>query len=430
MSKTTEIQEETTIWGKLFAGDRVLWIILAVMMALSILVVYSSTAKMVYQGASNDSTFSYMFKQVGVLFVSLCIIFLMIRKLKVDTIRNWAWIVYIAALGATIAAYIPGIGVVINGARRWLDLGFITIQPSEFLRVATVLILARQLASRQKKIERFILLPSLQFWNWSRSWKREKRIIIENTIPVLGPVVFACAVILPAHTSSAAILFITCVFIMLLARVRRNDIWRVLLLAGLAAVLGLGVLRVGRSDTASSRMGVWIDTLFKGKPADIYNLSDTQRALAAIHNGKLMGEGAGQSIMRVELIHPECDYAFAFIVEEYGLIVAVLVMFLYLWTFFRCASIFEHCGKAFPSFLVLGLGMMILVQAMIHILVVINFWPETGQPLPMISHGGSSTLSAACAFGLILCISRQMKENSIKSPSSESLYEKPETGRR
>ena len=424
MSKTTEIQEETTIWGKLFAGDRVLWIILAVMMALSILVVYSSTAKMVYQGASNDSTFSYMFKQVGVLSVSLCIIFLMIRKLKVDTIRNWAWIVYIAALGATIAAYIPGIGVVINGARRWLDLGFITIQPSEFLRVATVLILARQLASRQKKIERFILLPSLQFWNWSRSWKREKRIIIENTIPVLGPVVLACAVILPAHTSSAAILFITCVFIMLLARVRRNDIWRVLLLAGLAAVLGLGVLRVGRSDTASSRMGVWIDTLFKGKPADIYNLSDTQRALAAIHNGKLMGEGAGQSIMRVELIHPECDYAFAFIVEEYGLLFAILIMMLYLWIFYRCKVIFDGCASGFPSLLVLGLGLMITFQALIHILVTINFMPETGQPLPLISHGGSSMLSAALALGMVLGVSRALAEKTLDRPRGESLYEK------
>ena len=133
------------------------------------------------------------------------------------------------------------IGVVINGARRWLNLGIITIQPSEFLRVATVIILARQLASRQKDINKFILLPSLQFWNWGRSWQREKRIIVNNTIPVLGPVVLACAVILPAHTSSAAILFITCIFIMLLARVRRNDIWRVLLLAGLAAVLGIFV---------------------------------------------------------------------------------------------------------------------------------------------------------------------------------------------
>jgi len=430
MSKTTEIQEETTIWGKLFAGDRVLWIILTLMMALSILVVYSSTAKMVYQGASGDGSFSYIIKQVAVLIGCLVGIFLMIRLLKVEELRKWAWVVFVVALGATIAAYIPGIGVVINGARRWLNLGIITIQPSEFLRVATVIILARQLASRQKDINKFILLPSLQFWNWGRSWQREKRIIVNNTIPVLGPVVLACAVILPAHTSSAAILFITCIFIMLLARVRRNDIWRVLLLAGLAAVLGLGVLRVGRSDTASSRMGVWIDTLFKGKPADIYNLSDTQRALAAIHNGQLLGEGAGQSIMRVELIHPECDYAFAFIVEEYGLIVAIVVMFLYLWTFFRCANIFEHCGKAFPSFLVLGLGMMIMVQAMIHILVAINFLPETGQPLPMISHGGSSTLSAACAFGLILCISHQVKENSIKSPTSESLYEKPETRRR
>jgi cell division protein FtsW len=399
------------------------------MMVFSILVVYSSTAKMVYQGASDTGTYSYMFKQIFFVMLGLGVI-LMVHKIDCDKYRTWAWVVYGGALLLTIAAYVPGIGLVVNGARRWIPLGFMTLQPSEILKVATILVLAKQLGSRQQRIEKMDLLPPLEFWRWGRTWRRVSKTLKESTIPLLGPVVLSCAVILPAHTSSAALLFLTCWIMLAIGRVRGGELMRLLFLALAAALLALGALNIGRSDTAAGRMDMWVNTLFGDEKVAVEDLTDTQRSMIAIYNGGLTGKGAGQSIMRVELIHPECDYAFAFIVEEYGLIVAVLVMFLYLWTFFRCASIFEHCGKAFPSFLVLGLGMMILVQAMIHILVVINFWPETGQPLPMISHGGSSTLSAACAFGLILCISRQMKENSIKSPSSESLYEKPETGRR
>ena len=126
----------------------------------------------------------------------------------------------------------------------------------------------------------------------------------------------------------------------------------------------------------------------------------------------------------MELIHPECDYAFAFIVEEYGLLFAILIMMLYLWIFYRCKVIFDGCASGFPSLLVLGLGLMITLQALVHILVTINFAPETGQPLPFISHGGSSIISASLALGMVLGVSRALAEKTLDRPRSESLYEK------
>ncbi len=424
MAKTVDNQqEEQGFWGKLFTGDRALWIIIGLMMVVSILVVYSSTAKMVYQGASDTGTYSYMFKQIFFVLIGLGVI-LVVHKVDFDNYRSWAWVAYGIALLMTIAAYVPGIGVVVNGARRWIDLGFMTLQPSEILKVTTILVLAKQLGSRQQRIEKMDLLPPLEFWRWGRTWRRVKRTLNESTIPILGPVVLSCAVILPAHTSSAALLFLTCWIMLAIGRVRGGELMRLLLLAVAAALLALGALNIGRSDTAAGRMDMWVSTLFGNEQVAVEDLTDTQRSMIAIYNGGLTGKGAGQSIMRVELIHPECDYAFAFVVEEYGLLVAIVIMLLYLWIFYRCKVIFDGCASGFPSLLVLGLGLMITFQALIHILVTINFMPETGQPLPLISHGGSSMLSAALALGMVLGVSRALAEKTLDRPRSESLYEK------
>lgn len=423
MAKTTENQEEQSFWSRLFTGDRVLWTIVATLMVMSILVVYSSTAKMVYQGASDTGTYSYMFKQIC--FVGLGLgVMLWVHKVDYEKYRTWAWVVYGGALLLTIAAYVPGIGLVVNGARRWIPLGFMTLQPSELLKVTTIMILAKQLGARQRNIENMALLPPLEFWRWGRTWRRVKRILTESTIPILGPVVLSCAVILPAHTSSAALLFVTCWIMLAIGRVRKGELGRLMLLAIAAALLAMGALNIGRSDTAAGRMDVWISTLFGDEQVPIEDLSDTQRSMIAIYNGGLTGMGAGQSLMRVELIHPECDYAFAFIVEEYGLLFAILIMMLYLWIFYRCKVIFDGCASGFPSLLVLGLGLMITLQALVHILVTINFAPETGQPLPFISHGGSSIISASLALGMVLGVSRALADKTLDRPRSESLYEK------
>ena len=156
----------------------------------------------------------------------------------------------------------------------------------------------------------------------------------------------------------------------------------------------------------------------------IEELTDTERSMIAIHNGGLLGEGAGQSAMRVEMIHPESDYAYAFFVEEYGLLLAMAVLMLYLWIFFRAIEIFRRCGTAFPGLLVWGLALQITCQALLHIMVTVNLIPETGQTLPLISRGGSSVLFTSIALGMILSVSRQNEEQSHDTPKGETIYEK------
>ena len=122
---------------------------------------------------------------------------------------------------------------------------------------------------------------------------------------------------------------------------------------------------------------------------------------------------SGQSTQRANLPHSYSDFAYAFIVEEYGLIGAVICLGLYLWLFYRAILIFTRCGMAFPSLLVLGLSLMIVIQALVNMAVSVGLGPVTGQTLPIISLGGSSLFFTSLALGMIMGISRQVQEDTI-----------------
>lgn len=405
--------------GSIFTGDRVLWIIIAALAVISVLVVYSSTAKMAYDAHTERSTSHFLSQQLAILLLCIPVI-LIVHKINCRVYNRLAPPVYVISLLLTLAVYF--IGATTNGAARWIPVFGFQFQPSEALKVATILLLARQLASRQSRIDRIRLVPSLNPFKWRTPAQR--KIWREGTAPILLPVGLSCIVIFPAHTSSALLVFLTSLVMMLIGRVQIRELLKLLGLA-LGALLLAGLLNLGRSETASGRLSTWVDLWTSSqveKPID--ELTDTERSMIAIHNGGLLGEGAGQSAMRVEMIHPESDYAYAFFVEEYGILLAAVLLILYLWIFFRAREIFVRCGTAFPGLLVLGLAMMITCQALLHVMVTVNLMPETGQTLPLISRGGSSVLFTTIALGMILSVSRQNDEHSHDTPRSESIYEK------
>ena len=405
---------------RLFSGDRVLWIIIVVLSVISVLVVYSSTAKMAYDAHTVRSTSHFLQQQVMILAMSLGIM-LFVHKIDCRIYFYLTRPAYFLSLLLTVAVYF--IGATTNGAARWIPLGPFQFQPSEALKVATVLFLAQQLAGRQSKIDRIRIVPSLRFWTW-RSSPEQRRIWREGTWPILMPMIASCLVIFPAHTSSAVLVFAASWVMMLIGRVRFRELMKLVGLAAAGVVL-IMALNLGRSETAEGRVSTWIHLWTQSqRDKPVEHLSDTERSMIAIHNGGLLGEGAGQSAMRVEMIHPESDYAYAFFVEEYGLVLAVVLLMLYLWIFFRAIEIFRRCGTAFPGLLVLGLALLITCQALLHIMVTVNLIPETGQTLPLISRGGSSVLFTSVALGMILGVSRQNDEQSHDRPRSESLYEK------
>jgi cell division protein FtsW len=392
-------------FGSLFRGDKVLWVIIIALMVISLLVVYSSTAKMAYMPNSSSSTTAFLHKQIIMLIGCLGALFFgYICNIKLY--RYIAVVMFIAGLTFTIGAYVSGEQT--NDAARWFKLGFIRFQPSEILKVGTIMYLALILGIKQEDIRKIRFVPTMAFWRWRQPKQRE--IFKNGAWSIFFPIIISCGVVAPAHISSAFIIGASSLVMLYIGRARWSEIWRIVGWGATAFALMM-MLGLGRSSTADSRFTTFWKLWTQDRTEVLAkDLTDTERSMIAIHNGGIMGRGAGQSAVRVEMTHPESDYAFAFFVEEYGIVLSMILIALYVWVFFRAIEIFDKCPKKFPSMLSLGLAMMITSQALLHIMVTVNISPETGQTLPMISRGGSSLLFTAVSLGMILSVSRQTEE--------------------
>ncbi len=400
----------------LICGDRVLWIIIAMLSIISILLVFSSTAKMAYDVTESRSSLKFLGTQLFYLGVSLLAV-LILHRYDTDKYQRFSWAIWIICAVATLATYF--VGSTANGAARWLPLGPIHIQPSEFLKIALIIHLSAMLTSTKGKIRDLNLFPRIS----KAERKQNPKIFANGTVRILMPILVSVAVILSAHTSSAILAFLISIFILFLAGVKKREIAKLLAIAALAGGLYY-LMGMGRSDTAGGRLETWYATWTTDrKPIRIDYVSDTERSMVAIQNGGLFGQGAGQSAMRVEMIHPESDYAFAFFVEEYGLILSMLLLLLYMWIFFRAMWIYERCRDPFRELLVVSLATLILLQALLHVMVSINFLPETGQTLPLVSRGGSALFCTYMSLMLMLSVSAHSGEGE----KPKSAPRKPET---
>ena len=409
--------EQQGFFDRFFSGDRVLWVIIAILSIASLLVIYSSTASMAYRKAGGD-TAHYFLQQLKFIVLGFAA---MIAVHRIDYQRyarpRFLSFVFVTALLFMLLTFF--VGVNLNSASRWIRIPLIgvTFQPSDFLRIAPIAILARQLAKRQTNIHRMPLLPALTLRGWRKNPDKNFNILTNITIPVLGPIVIACAAIFISNFSTAAITFCTCLIMLYVGRVRVRELWRLVAL--------VYAFNIGRSHTWVNRLGIG-DMMSKTEQVKAQGEDDDlqqEQARIAIASGGLMGKGPGNSTQRSNLPHSYSDFAYAFIVEEYGLIGASLMLFLYLCIFFRGIVTFRRCGTAFPGLLVLGLCLMITFQAICNMLVSVCLFPVTGQTLPLVSLGGSSIVFTCLALGLILGISRQVKEESLDRPRKESLLE-------
>jgi cell division protein FtsW len=345
-----------------------------------------------------------------------------VHNINYQIYGRMVWALYTLAFTFTALTYI--LGDAKSEAQRWLTIPIVnfSFQPSDFLKVATVMVVARELARRQKVINRIPLFPPL----WGGNRKTNKSILLGTTMPLFSPILLSCAIVVSANLSTALVIFATCVVMLFIGRVRVKDLFKFVMLTILMAALVLGFLTlIGKTP---ARMATWENRiehfLGVGEKADDADYDyQTEQAKIAIASGGVTGRGVGESIQRNNLPLAWSDYAYAFIIEEYGAIVGGFVLLLYLWIFFRAIVIFRRCGTAFPSMLVLGLALLVTLQAITNMMVSVNLIPSTGLTLPLISKGGSSELFISIALGMILGVSRQTLEQSIDRPKDESLLE-------
>lgn len=396
----------------IFNGDKVLMVIVPILFVISALTVYSSVAKMGYahMGTETNAIFT---KHLIVIFVSvvtlLCCYFMGAKFLY--RIAPWA---YGACWFFTLGVYFWGANT--NDAARWYDFGF-SVQPSELLKVATILMLARVLDDAQATIGNQQLIPSLNPWRWDKKGRKSQLSILwEGSVKILLPIVASTAVIIKAHNSTALLVFGIGFVMLFIARAKKMELAKFLLLVIAAGALYFAA-GGGRSHTATSRISNFVNSWTT--PADTTAtrpLSDVDYAMIAIYDGGVVGVGAGHSVMRAKITHPESDYIFSFFVEEYGIVMGMILIILYAWIFARALHIFRSSRWFFGGMLALGLALMITVQALLHFMVSTNLFMETGQNLPLISHGGTSMVCTAAALGLILSISRQINNRTLEPP--------------
>lgn len=280
---------------------------------------------------------------------------------------------YIGSVLLTAAVFIPGLGETYNGATRWIDFGFATIQPGEFLKIGVILMLALYLSNARSKLGE----------------------IRHGLIPFLTIVGVPTLILLAQpNTSTVLVLGVTSVALYMLAGAPRRDF---LILAGIALV-GLTLLVLARPYLLE-RVMTYVDPA-RDSLGSGYQI---QQSLIAIGSGQLAGRGFGQSVQKFNYLpEPAGDSVFAVVSEEFGFIGSVIIVLLFTAFAARGFFIAAEAGTAFGSLAVTGLTLVITLSAFLNIGAMLGVLPLTGLPLPFISHGGTALFTALASVGIIL----------------------------
>jgi len=372
-------------------GDRVIWTVVFLLTIISFLAVYSSTGTLAWKFKGGNTEY-YMLKHAVILFFGLLLMYFahMVKYTYYSRIFQITLYIAVPLLLVTLL-----FGLNINEAKRVLQLPFnLTFQTSDLAKITLIIYLARMLTKKQENIKSFK----------------------EAFVPLLVPVLIVCGLIFPANFSTAAILFTTSMVLIFIGRVKLIYFFGMIGIGVVAMAMALAILyfmpieKQGRFETWKSRITTFVDG---GESANNYQV---EQAKIAIASGYPLGKGPGNSTQRNFLPHPYSDFIFAIIVEEYGFAGGFVIIMLYLILFYRAVRIVTKAPGTFGSFLTIGVGFSLVFQAMINMGVAVNILPVTGQPLPLVSMGGTSIWFTSLAIGIILSVSRDIESgNELES---------------
>jgi len=403
--------------GNIFKGDKVIWMIFFFLCIISIVEVFSASSSLTYKGGNY---WAPVIKHIGILIVGF---FFMVVTLNIECkyFKIMTLFMIIISIGTLLWVFVAGQST--NGAQRWISILGLQFQPSEIAKGTMVLATAQILSAMQtetgadKHAFKYILWISLLI---------VPLIMLEN----LSTAILLCMVIF---------------FMMLIGRVPTSQLGKLLGTVMLAMVLvftSIMVLGTDKGETNSNkqlteqvestknkeesgtlsklfhRADTWksrINKFMNGKdlaPNEIDLDKDAQVAHAniAIASSSVIGKGPGNSVERDFLSQAFSDFIYAIIIEELGFTGAFFVALLYIILLFRTGRIANRCENNFPAFLAMGLALLLVTQALFNMCVAVGLAPVTGQPLPLISKGGTSTIINCVYIGAILSVSRTAKK--------------------
>lgn len=366
-------------------GDKAIWAVVALLALFSFLPVYSASSNLVYV-VGNGTTIGYLVKHAILLLMGFGIIY-GVHRIPTHFFKGLSLIAMPVVL--LLLLYTLAQGQVIDGANasRWIRIPIVgfTFQTSNLAAVVLMIYVARYLTKIKDKTITFK----------------------ESILPLWLPVFLVIVLILPANFSTAAIIFS---MVLLLCFIGGYPFKYLLGIVG-AGILSLTLFILTAKavpDLFPNRVDTWMSRIESfSNPEDTEADYQIEKAKIAIATGGLVGNGAGKSVMKNFLPQSSSDFIYAIIVEEYGLLGGFVLMFFYLLLLFRIVVVANSNGTVFGKLLVLGVGLPIVFQALINMAVAVELFPVTGQTLPLISSGGTSSWMTCLAIGIILSASNK-----------------------
>lgn len=393
----------------LLKGDKAIWIIFLFLCLVSIVEVFSAASTLAYKSGDHWAPIT---QHSVILMVGACIVIL-VHNIPCKYFRVIPY--FLIPLSFALLAIVMVSGIVtgdrVNGASRWMTFFGIQFQPSELAKMAVIIVTAHLLSKFQEENG-----ANPKAFHWI--------------------MYFTCGAFLliaPENGSTAALLFGVVFLMMVIGRVPWKQLAKLTGGAVVLLTLFVGVVLIIPTGKLSQvpmmhRVETWQNRI-KGfaedkeaVPAAKYDIDkDAQIAHAniAIASSNVIGKMPGNSVQRDFLSQAFSDFIFAIIIEELGLTGGFFVAVLYIWLLMRTGKIARRCDKSFPAFLIMGIALLLVSQALLNMMVAVGLFPVTGQPLPLISKGGTSTLINCAYIGMILSVSRYVNEREERQRQEE-----------
>lgn len=371
-------------------GDRVIWMTVLFLALISLLAVYSSISSLAFK-REGGSTIHFLLKH-GIMLVTGGLIMYYAAAQQYTIYSRLAQLsIGVMALLLLLTLLL---GSNINDASRWITIPIIgqSFQTSDPAKVVLIVYLARVLGKHHGS-------------EWT---------LREVLLRLMAPVGLICGLILPANFSTAALLFAVCLLVMFIGRVPMKHM--VLVMGAAVGMFILLLLLAKVKPGLLPRLDTWVGRIESFGVEDHDANYQVEHAKIAIASGGFLPNGPGSGTSRNFLPHPYSDMIYAFIIEEYGSILGGLgLLLLYLILLFRAVRIASNCPKPFGALASIGLGLMLVLQAMVNMAVAVNLVPVTGQPLPLVSMGGTSVWFTCLAIGIMLSVSRASEERTTSA---------------
>ena len=388
--------------SNLFMGDRVIWVVYFFLCIISLVEVFSAASTLAYK---SGSFWDPLIKQALFLSVGTLVV-IAVHRVPCRVFK--AVPIFMIPISLILLSVTFFMGAITNGAKRWLEIGGVPFQPSELAKGSLIIAVALVLSRMQTED--------------GADRKAFKYILILSAL--------ICLPIFPENLSTACLLFGVVVLMMFIGRVPLLQLGKMLGVLFTVGALGVMILlSLPKSENSTDdgllhRFSTWNNRITKHFASDeddkaakldpsLFDIDkDAQIAHAniAIASSNGIGKLPGNSVERDFLSQAFSDFIFASIIEEMGIWGACIVVFLYIILLFRAGRIASRCERNFPPFLAMGLTLLLVSQAILNMMVATGLFPVTGQPLPLISRGGTSTLINSVYIGMILSVSRYARQ--------------------